>query len=42
VNNHMNEIMKTLTTITTLFMPLSFIVAFFGMNFFFPKPTDAV
>ncbi len=34
VNNRMNEVMKTLTVITTLFMPLSFIVGFFGMNFF--------
>lgn len=36
VNNRMNEIMKTLTVITTLFMPLSFVVGFFGMNFFVP------
>ena len=34
VNNRMNEIMKTLTLITTLFMPISFLVGFFGMNFF--------
>jgi magnesium transporter len=34
VNNRMNEVMKTLTTITTLFMPISFVVGFFGMNFF--------
>ncbi len=34
INNRMNEIMKTLTVITTLFMPLSFITGFFGMNFF--------
>ncbi len=36
INNRMNEIMKTLTIITTLFMPLSFIAGFFGMNFFVP------
>lgn len=30
----MNEIVETLTTITTLFMPLSFVVGFFGMSFF--------
>ena len=34
VNNRMNEVMKTLTVITTLFMPISFLVGFFGMNFF--------
>jgi magnesium transporter len=36
VNNRMNDIMKTLTVITTLFMPLTFVVGFFGMNFFIP------
>ena len=36
VNNRMNEVMKTLTLITTLFMPLSFLAGFFGMNFFAP------
>jgi magnesium transporter len=36
VNNRMNDIMKTLTVITTLFMPISFIASFFGMNFFQP------
>jgi magnesium transporter len=36
VNNRMNEVMKTLTTITTLFMPITFITGFFGMNFFQP------
>jgi magnesium transporter len=34
VNNRMNDVMKTLTVITALFMPLSFLVGFFGMNFF--------
>jgi magnesium transporter len=36
VNNRMNDVMKTLTVITTLFMPISFVVGFFGMNFFEP------
>jgi magnesium transporter len=36
INNRMNEVMKTLTTITTLFMPISFVTGFFGMNFFEP------
>ena len=34
VNNRMNSVMKTLTIITTLFMPISFLAGFFGMNFF--------
>ena len=37
INNRMNDTMKTL--ITTLFMPLSFVVGFFGMNFFGPVST---
>ena len=36
INNRMNDIMKTLTVITTLFMPISFVAGFFGMNFFQP------
>jgi magnesium transporter len=36
VNNRMNDIMKTLTVITTFFMPITFITGFFGMNFFQP------
>jgi len=34
INNRMNDIMKTLTVITVLFAPLTFITGFFGMNFF--------
>jgi magnesium transporter len=37
INNRMNEVMKTFTLITTLFMPISFITGFFGMNFFSPS-----
>lgn len=36
VNNRMNDTVKTLTVITTLFMPISFVAGFFGMNFFEP------
>ncbi|NJD60743.1 MAG: magnesium and cobalt transport protein CorA [Anaerolineales bacterium] len=36
INNRMNDIMKTLTMITTIFMPISFLVGFYGMNFFQP------
>ncbi|MBM3151199.1 MAG: magnesium/cobalt transporter CorA [Chloroflexi bacterium] len=37
INNRMNEAMKTLAVITTMFMPVSFVAAFFGMNFFLPE-----
>ena len=36
INNRMNDVVKTLTIITTLFMPISFLTGFFGMNFFEP------
>jgi magnesium transporter len=36
VNNRLNEVMRTLTIITTMFMPISFVAGFFGMNFFQP------
>ena len=35
VSNKMNEIMKVLTIISTLFIPLSFLAGFYGMNFIF-------
>lgn len=38
INNRMNEIMKTLTIITSFFMPISFVAGFFGMNFFMADP----
>jgi magnesium transporter len=34
VSNRTNEIMKTLTLVTVMFLPMSCIVGFFGMNFF--------
>lgn len=34
-NNRLNEIMKVLTVISTIFIPLSFIAAVYGMNFNF-------
>ncbi|HUV93317.1 MAG TPA: CorA family divalent cation transporter, partial [Anaerolineae bacterium] len=33
VSNRMNEIMKVLTIIATLFIPLTFITGVYGMNF---------
>lgn len=33
VSNRLNEVMQRLTVIATIFMPLSFITGFFGMNF---------
>ncbi|CAF3803656.1 unnamed protein product [Rotaria sp. Silwood1] len=32
-SNHMNEIVKTLTIVTSIFIPLTFIVGVYGMNF---------
>jgi len=36
INNRMNDIMKTLTIITALFAPITFVTGFYGMNFFAP------
>jgi len=33
ISNRMNEVMKTLTVISTIFLPLSFIASVYGMNF---------
>jgi magnesium transporter len=33
VSNHMNEVMKVLTIIATIFIPLTFIAGIYGMNF---------
>jgi magnesium transporter len=33
MSNRMNEVMKTMTIITTIFVPLTFIVGVYGMNF---------
>lgn len=35
VNNRMNEVMKVLTMVSTIFIPLSFIAGIYGMNFDF-------
>ena len=32
-SNRMNEVMKVLTIISTIFIPLSFVVGLYGMNF---------
>jgi magnesium transporter len=32
-NNRLNEVMKILTIISTIFIPLTFIVGIYGMNF---------
>jgi magnesium transporter len=33
VSNRMNEVMKVLTIISTIFIPLTFIAGVYGMNF---------
>ncbi|MFH1304825.1 MAG: CorA family divalent cation transporter, partial [Candidatus Omnitrophota bacterium] len=33
ISNKMNEVMKVLTIIATIFIPLSFVASLYGMNF---------
>lgn len=40
LNYRMNNVMKTLTVITTVFIPLTFIVGVYGMNFKFMPELD--
>ena len=40
VSNRMNEVMKVLTVIATLFIPLTFIVGVYGMNFAYLPEKD--
>ncbi|HPI15584.1 MAG TPA: magnesium/cobalt transporter CorA [Spirochaetota bacterium] len=40
VNNRLNEVMKLLTVITTIFIPISFIAGVYGMNFRFMPETE--
>ncbi len=42
VSNRMNEIMKVLTIISSIFIPLSFIVGIYGMNFSRENPDGSV
>src|SRR5206468_5257144 len=34
ISNRTNDIMKALTVVTVMFLPMSFLSGFFGMNFF--------
>ncbi len=42
VNNRMNDVMKTLAVFTAMFLPISFLTGFFGMNFFQPSVSEAL
>jgi len=38
ISNRMNEIMKVLTIISSIFIPLTFIAGVYGMNFAYEDP----
>ncbi len=40
VNNRLNQVMKVLTIISTIFIPLTFIVGVYGMNFGYTDPVS--
>lgn len=42
MSNRMNETMKILTIISTIFIPLTFIVGVYGMNFKYMPELDSV
>jgi magnesium transporter len=41
-SNRMNEVMTVLTVVTSFFIPLNFIVGYFGMNLLMPEIKNAV
>lgn len=42
INNRMNEIMKVLTIISSIFIPLSFVASVYGMNFSRENPDGSI
>jgi magnesium transporter len=43
VSNRLNQVMKVLTIISTIFIPLTFIVGVYGMNFvYFDEQTNTL
>jgi magnesium transporter len=41
LSNRLNEVMKVLTVISTIFIPLTFIVGLYGMNFKYMPELDS-
>ena len=42
ISNRMNEVMKVLTIIATIFIPLTFVVGIYGMNFRYMPELESV